>query len=661
MTRMTFRLAFLSMLAALVLLPHAPAQAAGAQSRRETMRSVGSDYSLKRLLRRVATEDEALQEEAGGPPPPPAPPPPPPPPAPAMAAAAPAPAPAAKADAAAPGITNVQTQGVDEGGIVKQHGKHLIVLRRGRLFSIDTSGGKLTLLDRSDAFPAFEGRNWAWYDEMLVSGDWVVVIGYNYSRGGTEINRFRIDDAGKFTLVDTYHLRSQDYYSAENYASRLVGNRLIVYTPLYFNRHDPIAGLPGMRRWTKGEGRDGKFTRTALAQDIYVPDLLMGLKRPNLFVYHSVTSCDLTAAEMACKAQVVLGSNSRTFYVGQDAVYVWTGDLEMRRWNDESPADPRGMLYRMPLDGSAPQAAVVWGGPVNQFGMRSEPDGTFHALVLSDYDGDAMWEPVKGRKTSMALLTLRPRDLGRGRGKPRLVSYTPLPGGGGGRLENRFVGDHLVYSVSGGGGYYDKQGWHPRNTPPMAYAVALKDRRVSEIEPGGVVTRIDQLGTDAILIGNGPGGALRFQSLAFDRPGGPAIIDRYDLPAAREGESRSQAFFYRPDNADGSDGMLGLPVASNYPPGIKSAVWYRAGIFFMHRKARSFVPAGTLDANPVSSAQDNCKASCVDWYGNARPIFLGGRIFALMGYELVEGRSDGGAISEVQRLDFNPAGDQQQR
>ena len=35
-------------------------------------------------------------------------------------------------------------------------------------------------------------------------------------------------------------------------------------------------------------------------------------------------------------------------------------------------------------------------------------------------------------------------------------------------------------------------------------------------------------------------------------------------------------------------------------------------------------------------------ASCVDWYGNARPIFLGDRVLALMGYEIVEGRLQAG-------------------
>ena len=45
-----------------------------------------------------------------------------------------APAPAA---GAAESITNNQSAGVDEGGIVKVHGKHPVILRRRRLFTMD--------------------------------------------------------------------------------------------------------------------------------------------------------------------------------------------------------------------------------------------------------------------------------------------------------------------------------------------------------------------------------------------------------------------------------------------------------------------------------------------------------------------------------------------
>ena len=67
-----------------------------------------------------------------------------------------------------------------------------------------------------------------------------------------------------------------------------------------------------------------------------------------------------------------------------------------------------------------------------------------------------------------------------------------------------------------------------------------------------------------------------------------------------------------------------------------------------------------MESSPNGSTRnDQCQASCVDWYGNARPIFLGGRIFALLGYELVEGRMasrgwPGERIEELRRVSFAP-------
>lgn len=56
-------------------------------------------------------------------------------------------------------------------------------------------------------------------------------------------------DAGDLVHRATYHLRSGDYYAPENYASRLIGTRLIVYAPAAF---DGLTGrgFPQLRRWT---------------------------------------------------------------------------------------------------------------------------------------------------------------------------------------------------------------------------------------------------------------------------------------------------------------------------------------------------------------------------------------------------------------------------
>ena len=71
--------------------------------------------------------------------------------------------------------------------------------------------------------------------------DKIVVIGYSYARGGTEAGVFEISPAGRLAYKGTWHLRSNDYYSSRNYASRLIGSKLVFYTPMYLN---PWGGEP---------------------------------------------------------------------------------------------------------------------------------------------------------------------------------------------------------------------------------------------------------------------------------------------------------------------------------------------------------------------------------------------------------------------------------
>src|SRR6185295_18472521 len=109
-------------------------------------------------------------------------------------------------------------------------------------------------------------------DEMLLNGDTVVVIGFSYQRGGTEVGLFDIDRAGKLSHRATYHLRSNDYYSSRNYASRLVGDKLVFYTPLYLNVHgDTRPGFPAVRKWSK-DTQPADFKRIAPATRIYRTD-----------------------------------------------------------------------------------------------------------------------------------------------------------------------------------------------------------------------------------------------------------------------------------------------------------------------------------------------------------------------------------------------------
>lgn len=109
-------------------------------------------------------------------------------------------APAASASAADnakdEGITNNQVAGVDEGGIVKAHGDFSIVLRRGRLFTVRVGDDSLTPVSHVDAFgPDIDPRG-GWYDEMLVSGNTIAVVGYSvFALMGYEIVEGKLDGA----------------------------------------------------------------------------------------------------------------------------------------------------------------------------------------------------------------------------------------------------------------------------------------------------------------------------------------------------------------------------------------------------------------------------------------------------------------------------------
>jgi hypothetical protein len=538
------------------------------------------------------------------------------------------------------GITNTQEADVDEGGIVKVAGDHLVILRRGRIFTVSLAGNGMRTVDHIDAFPPGTSGD-AWYDEMLISDDRIVVVGYSYERGGTEINRFRISPNGKLRFEDSYHLRSNDYYSSSNYASRLIGSTLIFYTPLALDAHKPLGSLPGLQRWTGHP--DAPFTRTLPITKLYVPEPLRRKPDADLSTLHTVTQCDLAAPRLACRATAILGSSSRTFYVSGAAVYVWTDGDRART------ARSGAFVYRLPLDGSPPGAAQAWGGPVDQFSFAEDRAAQrLNIVVRADSAGDAMWRPEHSEGAT-ALLTLPIAAFGDGSRIMGASAYRPLPvGKESWSFHNRFVGRHLIYSA----GEFNEHGG-----ARAVYAVPLNGGAIAQIPVPHGVDRIDIIGADAIAIGNDAKERLGFS--AIELAGKIRLGDTYFLPAAHEGERRSQAFFFRPDDgsANGASGMLGLPVTRDL--GDSPAARFLgsgSAVAFLRRDARRFSPAGELVANAAGAHDDACRASCVDWYGNARPIFLNNRAFALMGYELVEGRLAGGLVGERARLDFAPSG-----
>src|SRR6476660_4779087 len=212
---------------------------------------------------------------------------------------------------------------------------------------------------------------------MLISADTIAIIGYSYQRGGTEVGLFNIDTQGQLSYRSTYHLRSNDYYSSRNYASRLIGNKLIFYSPFYMyeGEQDRFTSFPAVRKWHKGAKED-EFQRIVPATRVYRPEA--DIENTYSTALHTVTVCDLANGGFECQATSVIGPAGRVFYVSPDAVYVWASTW----WYDEQKRPP-SLLFRLPLDGSAPSALRVSGSPVDQFSFLQTGDQHLNVLVRS--------------------------------------------------------------------------------------------------------------------------------------------------------------------------------------------------------------------------------------------------------------------------------------
>jgi hypothetical protein len=297
----------------------------------------------------------------------------------------------------------------------------------------------------------------------------------------------------------------------------------------------------------------------------------------------------------------------------------------------------------MPLDASAPSALGVMGTPVDQFSFLESDDSHLNVLVRSDGRGEQMW----GSEFStgdVALFRAPIDSFSDGSQNAPNYRYRALPKPEGYTFQNRFVGNYLLYGTGSGWGRPEKK------DDAELVVVNWATGDVNELNLKHGVDRIEQMGRDAVVIGTN-GRDLHFSPIVLG--GSVEVRDSFVRKNASQGELRSHGFFYKPDGKE--SGLLGLPIAREGRPGYKHLVEGSAAIIFLRNERMSFNELGELEARNESE-NDGCRASCVDWYGNARPIFLRDRVFALMGYEIVEGNVDDNRIREIRRVNYSPRG-----
>jgi len=557
-------------------------------------------------------------------------------------------------------ITNTQKTGVDEGDIVKQFGRFLIVLQDGRLFSVDTAGG-LKLVARADVYR--DPNADTWYDEMLISGDRLVVLGYSYDFEASEIAVFTIGADGSFAHDGTFYLSSDDYYSRRNYATRLVDDNLIVYTPVDLYDIDPEKPIEWPQAWRWSKDRSG-FPRAALfdAASVYKP-----VQRTIDPAIHAVSVCPLARAgrgdALACATTAFVAPWPREYYVSRTDALLWIAnsynDIDPKDAFERCAADRKpqpgdgapAALFRLPLAGGAPKVLFTRGWPNDQFALETS-DREFRALLRwegNDCRPDDHHVRLRYFRAPLAAFRDAPRTA-------EASSYTDVPAPNAPYYENRFTDTHVVYGGRQLRSSSPPDEWDtdeiplPWSTTAVAVPVdAPKKARAMQL-PHNVI-RAERMGDDIVLTGYRDENGLSVS--VVDLSGRPHIADTEILRNRYESEGRSHAFNSLVDE-DGA-GLLGLPTVLNQ---AESGRWsWRSGpsdvSFLSVDQNAHLAGAGELLAREGAQHPDyKCEVSCVDWYGNTRAIFADGRIFALAGTELIEGAVEAGRLAEIRRLNL---------
>lgn len=517
------------------------------------------------------------------------------------------------------------TPGVDEGGVVKALGDYLLVLRGERLFAVDTRGGMLSLADVINLYEPGLAPEGAAYDEMLVVEDTVVLVGRSQRRAERDVGLFGLDGGGRLRHRASYQLRSDLNSLVLDHTSRAVDGQLVFYEPLGLPNDGALAdALPGLRRWRGGDREADPFEPIAAVASVYRSAATMG---PRDVTLHAVTTCEIEGAEMSCQATVAFGPWSDAVHVSRTAVYAWFAPRSGSAGDSAAPT-----LYRVPLDGSPPASLAVRDRPAD-LAAFDERDGHLDVLVTGEWRYDP--EPPRA---DLSLLRVPLADLHGGTRRAPESWYRRLPDRAPG--VSRFVGRHLL------------QGAHESDASGRTWPLRVIDRETGASRTLALphpAEQIEPMGDAAAVIGWADGG-LHVTALRLSPR--PSVAGEYVLAGApRTYPRRSYELFYRRDGDE--RGVVGLPIRQAGDSPTTSPGEGSASVAFLENRQLALSPLGTLDSSDLErEPSEERPRSRLDWYDNAQPVFSRGRVFALLGDEMIEGVLERGRLREVQRLDL---------
>jgi hypothetical protein len=513
-----------------------------------------------------------------------------------------------------------------EGGAVLAGDDYIVVLNRGRLFSVSTKDRKLRAVSRVDAFGPATDPESSYQEHVFASGRDVIVVGSNNRYRGIEIGLFRLDETGALHYLSTYQLRyGRNMYVSVGPRVQFCDGHLIIHSQVELpeDTSQVVGALPAFRTLHAGAA-NGEFTQLLDPRDIYRPARpLTKVEKPGV---QAVTVCRFPQGSVQCHATGVISTLAREVYTSGSATYVWP-------MAPSQPQHARGgmLVYRFPLSGARPLAIAVDGLTVGAEALF-EDNGILNAVLRSGPTGQ--WPTSDLRLGQVFLLRAPISSFSRTASVIDDARYAKLDLLPSNSIFPAFTPRFVSVAMS----HYPRRADKTRD---RVTTLAFGSTAANSFEVAAEVERMDAAGeaTIATIAAN--------RELTFKLIG----------PVNRQGSRDVTVVADRADRMEqkiaGDGSTIAAYVLRRSPRDSDEHYFGGSSMLLLRVRTTGLEELGEIASRRASNvAEDNCKSSCLDWYGDARMIVVKDRFFVVLGYEIIEASLPGDKLSETNRVDF---------
>jgi len=497
----------------------------------------------------------------------------------------------------------------EERSVTKLIGDTMIVLRHGELYAVDTKVQGQAKLTDSISIPQHESlKQNVWYDDLLVNDDIIYVVGYRYlSRvvnqkdddispditSATEFSSFRLKD-GKLTRLKSTFFEFNDYFSAENFGSRIVNGGIVAFMPFFLHKWENGSESGGIfptrlnYRAPNGNEKTGTFVVGEPVfgwRDVVRPAQFLRAKDPEKAAidFETVLSCRLPKdGSLDCRARALLAHAYARFYMSDNHVFLWGEDR----------------LAAFDINTLEVATHKAKGYVTDEFAF-SEKDGVLRvAIGASDGSLRILRAPISSF-SSQTNQTVPAVLISEKIYRPRV---------------QRWMGDWYLGAIEGENNslvvYNDSSG-------------ATKD-----IEYPNPIQKIEAMpGIGALVVAEADGG-ITAATIKLEKE--ISLMPAYRLEKTAVTKT-PDGFYFQPSTDGGY-----FEVSVQEPRERATTNWCASptAMFLGVNGSGKISKAGRIVA--TESDESMCEAARVEWYGNASPVFVNGRIFVPMGGEISE-------------------------